>query len=240
MELNNISVLTNAHSDSEDLWKMYFKQLDKHFLSRISPIPCYVVSNKNYEHPNQKVIIYDKNESYSKQFLRGLNCIETPFIIPIVDDMVLYGDVNLEKIQYYIEFLGREDYDFIRLIKSGDVTETNVENDLYKIPQNAAYLYSMQVSIWKTESLKNLYKKIDVEKIRKETLFGDACRDLGIHGLYAYNGEDKRGKAHYDSSVFPYVATALRAGKWDFRVYPDIFPSLFEEYKINPHIRGIR
>ena len=240
MKLNKSSILTNAHSNSKDVWDMYFGQLNKHFLSLIDPVPCYVISDKGANYPGHNFIIYYENESYSEQYLKGLHHIETEFMFTMVDDMILYNNVNIDKMNSYISFLERTNYDFVRLIKSGDVTENNIEDDLYEISSKAAYLYSMQATIWKTNSLVKLYEFVDVPIIRKETMFGDACRELNITGVCAYNGEDQRGKSHFDSSVFPYIATALRAGRWDFRVYPDIFPRLFEDYNINPQIRGIR
>jgi len=47
-----------------------------------------------------------------------------------------------------------------------------------------------------------------------ETAATDTCRSLGVQGLYHYDNVLKRGMHHYDSSVFPYTASALVKGKW--------------------------
>jgi hypothetical protein len=51
--------------------------------------------------------------------------------------------------------------------------------------------------------------------------------------------EKKRGMYHYDSSVFPYIATAINKGKWNYSEYQTELDSLFAEYQINPFERGI-
>jgi hypothetical protein len=52
-------------------------------------------------------------------------------------------------------------------------------------------------------------------------------------------GEPRRGIYHYDSFVFPYVATAINKGKWNMTEYSNELNSIFETYGINPFDRGI-
>ena len=49
----------------------------------------------------------------------------------------------------------------------------------------------------------------------------------------------KRGLYHYDSLVFPYIATAINKGKWNYNEYQKELDELFTEYEINPFERGI-
>jgi hypothetical protein len=60
--------------------------------------------------------------------------------------------------------------------------------------------------------------------------------------LYTYDKffDNKRGKYHYDSCVFPYIATAIVKGKWNITDYPKEIREILEEYKIDPNIRGVR
>ena len=64
-------------------------------------------------------------------------------------------------------------------------------------------------------------------------------KELSINGLYVYNGEPKRGSNHYDSKVFPYTATAVVKGKWNFSEYEAELLPLLMEFEIDPNIRGI-
>jgi hypothetical protein len=47
-----------------------------------------------------------------------------------------------------------------------------------------------------------------------------------------------RGDFHWDSHVYPYFATAVVKGKWDFQCYPKKLKSLLDEYNIDPAVRG--
>lgn len=42
----------------------------------------------------------------------------------------------------------------------------------------------------------------------------------------------KRGMSHYDSSIWPYIATAIVKGRWNFSEYPNELKYLFDEYSI--------
>jgi hypothetical protein len=60
-----------------------------------------------------------------------------------------------------------------------------------------------------------------------------------ISGLYYYQNEFKRGGNHYNSSIYPYIATALVKGKWNTLEYGEELSSMFNDYHINPIIRGV-
>ena len=54
-----------------------------------------------------------------------------------------------------------------------------------------------------------------------------------------FGNEKQRGIYHYDSLVFPYIATAINKGKWNMSEYSNELDKLFGEYNINPFERGI-
>jgi hypothetical protein len=49
----------------------------------------------------------------------------------------------------------------------------------------------------------------------------------------------KRGSLHFDSIVYPYIATAIIKGKWNLSEYPNELGDLLNEYKIDKSIRGV-
>jgi len=69
-----------------------------------------------------------------------------------------------------------------------------------------------------------------------ETAAADVCRALGIQGLYHHDGEPKRGLHHYDSKVFPYIASALVKGDWCSE-YKDELKGILGLYNIDESIR---
>ena len=50
--------------------------------------------------------------------------------------------------------------------------------------------------------------------------------------------EDKRGMYHFDSKVFPYTATAIVKGKWNFSEYSRELKEVLAECSIDINIRG--
>ena len=62
---------------------------------------------------------------------------------------------------------------------------------------------------------------------------------MGMKGVYHYDNEPKRGGNHYDTNVYPYIATALVKGKWDVSEYPNELPPILVENNIDHNLRGI-
>ena len=57
--------------------------------------------------------------------------------------------------------------------------------------------------------------------------------------MFFYNGEKKRGSHHYDSTIFPHIASASVKGKWNLSEYHNELSPLLEKYQINKNIRGV-
>ena len=51
--------------------------------------------------------------------------------------------------------------------------------------------------------------------------------------------DKKRGQFHWDSTIYPYFATAIVKGKWNFSDYEDMLKPILEDNNIDFVIRGI-
>jgi hypothetical protein len=69
--------------------------------------------------------------------------------------------------------------------------------------------------------------------------FEDAVPVEDGHYMVSLGNERRRGIYHNDSSVFPYIATAINKGKWNYYEYEKELNILFNIYNINPFERGI-
>ena len=69
--------------------------------------------------------------------------------------------------------------------------------------------------------------------------FEESIVSSGRDFMVKVGNEKKRGIYHYDSPVFPYIATAINKGKWNMTEYYKELDLLFKEYNINPFNRGI-
>ena len=55
---------------------------------------------------------------------------------------------------------------------------------------------------------------------------------VGLGYTYFCGSEKLRGQAHYDSAIFPYIATAIVKGKWNNLEYSSELNVLFDEYDV--------
>ena len=214
---------------------MYFGQLARHGHFR-----GYVLSDSaSADYNGQEFFVYQNRAPYYAPWIELLEKIEEDFFIYMQDDFILYDDVDHAAMERYMSFLKTNgDYGFVRLIRSGDLGDTRIQDDIYGIEQDSPNLFAMQATIWRKESFIEIYKEAKAAKWNDEQKFVDACGKLGVRGVYVYNGEQKRGMAHWDSKVFPYIATALVKGKWNIREYKQDMEQMFERYGVNGGKRG--
>lgn len=239
--LEDVCLLTYTTKKYDDVWPMYFGQLNEF----LGPLKSYSLCNSTQEDwPNNghQLLTYDNDEPYWKQYTDGLAQIKENFVIYAQEDFILFNHVDYEALREYKEFLTKTDYSFVRLIRCGYETPLykKVSKDLYEVNINSNDAFSMQATLWKKEKLDELYRHVKSQKWLESDAWNNGCRELNIKGCFEWRGEPKIGKFHYDSVVYPYVCTAINRGQWNVDQYPEFMKSMFVKYNVNPNIRGIR
>ena len=236
-----ITLFTYTHTNCIDLWEPYLDSLDEH-LPEFSSV---IAANKLYEdYGRHKFCDYDDDANYCQEIIRCINeQVHTDFFIYMQEDFFLLSKPNLIALKRYTDFLSNSSASFVRLLKCGHVTNTLVQDDLYWITEPKTHhvsmtAYSMQPTIWKKTDFINLYSKANCPKFKENPRYISALNEIGMNGVYAYNNEKIRGQTHYDSTVFPYVATAIVRGMWNTLEYPNELKIFFDRYQIDPSIRG--
>jgi hypothetical protein len=214
---------------------MFIKQNEKH-----CKMPLYFISDKLPENYHNNFLKYTNDEPYYKVWVEAAQMFGKDFFIYLQEDFVLYADVNQNKIDEYVEFLkNNSKYSFVRLLKSGNLNNKKISSTLYEIESTNPNIFSMQATIWRTSDnilLMNTVKSkgwLETDGDYRNRMIG-----LNMKGAYHYDDENKRGSAHYDSNVYPYIATAIGGGKWNMREYGIQLNKLFAEYKIDVNKRG--
>jgi len=229
-----IKQIVYTHSNCSDLWEMFIKQNKKHI-----DYPLYVITNEIIPNfPKENQFIYSDNDHYSDVWIEVLSKIDSDFFIYLQEDFILYDDVKKNKIKEYVETLKGSDYSFVRLIKSGEVNQ-KISDTLYEISSNNPFIFGMQTSIWKTKDYVNILKNVHEDKWLETDKYFHYMSKNNIKGLCHYNNEPKRGENHYDSDVYPYIATALVKGKWNINEYPSELGGLLSINNIDINNRGI-
>ena len=233
-----VTLVTYTNSVMNDAWDIYFGQLDKHVNLKsivFSDIECT-------KYKNHKFVKYDNNDPYYKQYLDCLKNVEDDFIIYMQEDFFAYDDIDVEKIKSCMSFLKNTDYSFVRLIRAGYKTplDNHIQDDLYEVDANTSDAFTMQVTLWKKDRLVELYDKVKSEKWYEGENWNSKCQELEIKGVFTYNGENKRGKYHYDSIIFPYTCTGINKGHWNLHQYGKFLIDAFKEYDTDTSKRGFR
>jgi hypothetical protein len=239
-----------SHTDYADCWPIYFTQNERLFnvFSK-----NYIFLNKyDSRVPQHFTQIYYKDEhSYVDRLAGCLVQIEDKVIFFDHEDMVLYDIPNVAMLATYalmikqnkIENWNRHKFDYIKLIRggrfrSGKIHKSNV-HFLSRVRRNSRWIFSIQPSFWSRQSMlyildKNRGKTIwDFESSTQKYF-----RNWMIRCAVVIDSKNKRGSEHYESNVYPYIATAIVKGKWNFSEYEKELSPLLKEHGIDPHVRG--
>ena len=185
--------------------------------------------------------IYDNKNKYYEQMINALNKVKTEYVIYSQEDYILFDYVNLDKIKKLISVLDNDKkISFIRLIYSGiDFNTTDYNEDLIYLKPEHQYYFSTQITIWRTQDLKDMFNSSKVETIWDEPKNSMYLKELNKIGLCVKEKGAKVG-GHFNSSIYPYIATAIVKGKWNDSEYSDMLNVIYDEYNINKEIRGVR
>jgi hypothetical protein len=217
-----------TNSKCVDVFNLFVDQHQAH-----CDLPLFVISDCNGDHT------YSNEEPYYKHWLDALEKVSDDFFIYNQEDFILYDSVDLTTLRYLEAFLIKNPkYSFVRLIKSGqNLPIIPVDENIFPIGYESYPLYSMQATIWNKRRFVELYNHTRQDKWFESEEYERSCKLLGIEGVYYYNNEPARG-GHYDSSVYPYIATAVVKGRWNLSEYPTELGNLLSKNDINPLIRG--
>jgi hypothetical protein len=225
------ALVVYTHTDMKDVWNMFFGQCKKYMNDYV----IYVCVNKQIDElPSEyTVILYDDSMPYTDRWLQLLPQIKEELILFLHEDMILLDNPDHELLELYTEFISVGRVSSVKLIFAGDVASpsfvhpTLVSNSLSKL--------SVQPTIIKKETFNNILRQVGSRNIWDfETAVSPRLGEF----MVKVGTEKKRGMYHYDSQVFPYTATAINKGKWNYSEYKAELDILFAEYNIDVNVRG--
>lgn len=233
-----MKLLLYTHTDCKDIWRIFFNQIDK-YLPHVQKIILVNKDDSDIPVEYQK-IFYNENLNYTKRVAQCLEQLHNETVLFIHEDMILFNNLNYNKINDFIELIEKDKADFIKLIKV-DVGSDKTEYypNLIKSPQEL--MFSVQPTICKSNKLKNIFSLFDCNIWDFEKQVSIACLHFKYLNCFmaSTDKDKKRGLFHYDSNIFPYIATAIVKGKWNYSEYKNELDIFFDKYKINKDERGI-
>jgi hypothetical protein len=227
-----VPLVIYTHSDYKDVWKLLFGQIQKYLPTQ----KVYVLTDS----PNDGIpsdyttVVYDDSKIYTERLKQCLSQIDEDVVLFQHEDMILFNQPQTELFGKYIEYVKNGDVDSIKLIyvqendKVSDLDSTLVSNQYSK--------FSIQPTLIR---LKNFVSLLDSTQPLNIWDFELAVPAEGKHYMVRLGDERKRGMYHCDSIIYPYIATAIIKGKWNYGEYMKELDELFNEYGIVPFERGI-
>lgn len=225
-------VYTNSNCD--DVFIPFYNQNKKH-----CNLPLYAISDYDILTDVDGIHKYSNNEEYYKVWVDALTKFNSEFFIYLQEDFFLYNDVKEEILETYKNQLKDSKYSFVRLLKSGVLGNKKVFKNLYEIEPMNENIFSMQATIWKTEDyieLMNIVKSAGW--LETDANYRYNMIIMGMYGLYHYDSEEKTGINHHESNVYPYIATAVIKGLWNFSEYEKVLKNILVKNDIDSNIRG--
>jgi hypothetical protein len=241
--MKDIAIIVNTVSSCSDLWEMFFTQFNKHFPNQ----KIYVFTDSDEGLPNNCTpLIYSTNDSYRSQYLKCIQQVDEKYCISLNEDYILYSDVKIGDIESCIKFLDEHPImSFVRLTKGVEYGEPKLDGKFYLMDNKNMWFFSQVAGVWRTRDLEKIHQEspesgmaFKIAGPQLELVANDVCRRLDIKGVFYFDGEPKRGLHHHDSSVFPYIATAIIKGKWNISEYKEELTPLMGKYNIDVNLRG--
>ena len=230
-------VVIYTHTDTKDVWVPFFDRMKKY----MSGYKTYICVNKDDDMiPNEyHKIYYDDSKSYTERLVDSLSQINEEVIMFTHEDMILYATPNYEYITKYSEYVSNRIADSIKLIpisNKGKFTKSEINDTLAVDATGDFHKFSIQPTIIRKSILEEMAKGCGSLTIWEFEL---AIVGAGLDFVAHRGDELQRGLHHFDSFVYPYIATAIVKGKWNTLDYPNELSEMFEEYNINPFERGV-
>jgi len=227
----SVPIIVYTHTDMKDIWPMFFGQLKKY----IGDTKVYVAVNEDDTQISDYIrIIYDDTKEYTERWKEILDKIEEETFMFMHEDMILFDKIDYQLLEKYIKYVKDDYVESIKLILAGDRFDEWVIDKTLITNQYAKF------SIQPTITTKKVFRgHVDISSPLNIWQFEEAVVSSGKDFMVRLGGERKRGLYHYDSLVFPYIATAINKGKWNLNEYQQELNPMFEEYGINPFERGM-
>ena len=231
MGIKNLPIIIYSHSSYSDVWPLIFGQIKKFHTTN----PLYLFTNeKSYDGVTS--LYYDESLNYNNRVIQCLSQINNEIFLFLHEDMPLYDTPNYSVLDEYIKLIVNDSLDSIKLIFAGN--ETNF------IPGDITQQYShknLTTTDWSHFSIQpTLIKKntlLDILKRYPSSNLWELENNIHISKFHPYIEQctslkgKQRGIYHFDSLVYPYIATAIVKGKWNFQEYPEL-KNLLDIYNI--------
>ena len=220
------SIFIHTHSSCDDALVMCLGQLDKYMPN----VKRYIAIEKKTETvKNENVILYNEQDTYTERLVSILPQIDEEVVLYLHEDMILYDAPDIEELNRCEQYLQDHDVMMLKLIGTLGIGFEVAPSIRFS---STPYKFVVQPTLWKRDKLKELAEGERYSIWEMEERIQQKFSSVGVGYTYFRGDEKLRGQAHYDSHIFPFIATAIVKGKWNNLEYSSELNNLFDEYDV--------
>jgi hypothetical protein len=235
----SFSVFVNTTDRFEDCWEPFFKLFAIYWPEYKGKI--YLNTEyKTFQYPGLDIVSIRNCErtqdadttTWSDCLIRGWSAIDNDVILYMQEDYFFYAPVQNDKVEYYADFIRRENVSCLHLTHAGSNGPFSPSKypDLEVIGQQAHCRISCQAALWKKDVLLKYVRHF--ESAWQFETFGTQRAHLIKDNFLNVNVIPAR-----TNRIMPYILTGIIQGQWKKDVV-----ELFAKHDINVDfsIRGFR
>ncbi len=158
--MKKCTLLINSCDAYSDVWDLFFKALKVQWADCEFPV---ILNTETKKYPGVKVLNFN-TPCWGARYKNALKFIETPYVIPILEDFVLKekftgGEIISKTVQWLDE---NPDIGVFYLIQHPYILQEKTEFEGFGLlPQRAEYKLSTQFAIWRKTYLDKCLKGIE-------------------------------------------------------------------------------
>ena len=157
----NLTILVCSCDSYQDLWIPFFTLLKKYWDPKDIQI---LLNTESYDFPfdglDITVVHSPCEKNYGQRMLNALSCVNTKYVLPLLDDFFLRSPVDENRIREIIRWMDEDSNIAYFNCDSTEVYadwEINRYPGFRRIPPGNRYIFNMQAAIWRTNILKKCW-----------------------------------------------------------------------------------
>lgn len=240
--MDRIAVVTYSHSSYFDVLRISIALRGMHFSESIENFDFFIAADVKYEDYN--TIVYDDKLQYTNRIEYILKLLEIKgytWILFDHEDMLLIDKPQSGLIDNLVKHCATDNVDSVRLINTSNTWKTQIRKGYFRILKISPWLFSIQPSIWKIKSFLKLVRSLQGKNIWEFEKSAQSKIRFGTYKIdILHRGEEKIGKYHFHNLEYPYVATAIVKGKWNFTEYGHFLSEMLgsDKFCVDENVRG--
>lgn len=233
------ALIVNSHSSNIECLKLFFKCMERYIGQDYFSNIYLFIDESDYASPDYVTdVYYNPNDNFRDQMVFCLGHVKEEILLYSNEDYLFYETANLDLANQLVDELVSSDLSFIKFCHTDLETYKEYKPKLLLIDKSCENTYSQTLTFWKTKDIINIHNHCPPSEIgAKGDIFGhlevvakQVCRNLNIKGVCYYNNEPKRAGVHFDTEVFPHIASAIgRGGRWT-TIYPKELEKIMEKF----------